>query len=101
MKMPSPYWSMSYSASRRAHNHRCRACSKIIKDDEPVLMARVVGRATKCIHAACADRLSFNGFNEREYLEAHGMAYLAACGWKDAQRFMETAPICRAFANSK
>ncbi|WP_234053669.1 MULTISPECIES: hypothetical protein [unclassified Xanthobacter] len=98
MKMPAPYWTMTYSASRRAHHHRCRGCNRIIQDGEPVLMAQVVARGrsgskTASIHATCADRPSFGGYTEREYLEAHGMAYLAACGWREAERFMSTAPI--------
>lgn len=95
MKMPSPYWTMTYSASRRAHHHRCRGCNRIIQDGEPILMARIVSSKTTCLHEACADRASFGGYTERQYLEAHGMAYLAACGWKEAVHFMATAPICK------
>lgn len=95
MKMPSPVWSMTYSASRRTHRHRCACCNRIIKDGEAVLMARVA-KGTKCVHDECGT-LPYGtcGFTFRDGLEAWGMAYLAASGWPEARRFMSTDPICR------
>lgn len=95
MRMPDPIWSMTYSAKRRKHHHRCFVCRRVIQDGEPVLMARTRTKVTKCIHETCSDsRATPNGFTARDLLEAHGMQYLARCGWADAQRFLETAPIC-------
>lgn len=94
--MPQPCWSMTYSASRRKHNHRCWHCHKIIADGEAVLMARVGGGKTKCAHEACADvRVGSDLFTVREYLEAAGIEHLKAVGFRAARDWCATAPICR------
>lgn len=95
MRMPAPYWPMTYSASRRAHHHRCACCNRIIKDGDSVLMARVA-KGTKCIHEECATcPYGTDGFNYRDGLEAWGMAYLSASGWPEAKQFVATDPIFR------
>jgi hypothetical protein len=96
MQMLEATWEMDYSASRRQHHHRCCSCRKIIKDGERVFMARVVGKATRCMHDSCAKSpYGFPGYTGRDFLEAWGMEYLAACGWQKAKQFLATAPICR------
>lgn len=61
-----------------------------------MLMARVVGKATRCMHEDCASK-PYGGTAHpgRDYLEAWGMEYLAACGWKAAKAFLETSPMFR------
>lgn len=93
MKMPSAYWIMAYTASKRKHNHRCQCCNKIVADGEQVYMARIAGFKTRVLHVDCASRISFNGFTCLQYLEAHGMGYLASCGWKEAKDWLIVAPI--------
>lgn len=94
MKMPPPLWPAVYSSIRRKHSHRCQCCRKIIAEGEAVLMARVVGKATRCMHEACAAK-PFGGssLTGRDFLEGWGMEYLAACGFPEAKAFIETAPI--------
>lgn len=96
MKTPDAFWSMTYSASRRKHHHRCACCKRIIRDGETVLMARVVGKATRVLHEECAAKPYGNGHTFRDGLEAWGMHYLAECGWSSAKQFIQTAPICQA-----
>lgn len=95
-QMPPAYWAMTYSASRRAHHHRCRCCRKILGEGEAVLMARTAARKTQCLHETCADRVGPDGYSERDYLEAHGMAHLAACGYAEAKQFLARAAISKA-----
>jgi hypothetical protein len=96
MKMPDAYWTVTYSSSRRKHNHRCCSCRKIIQDGETVLMARVIGKATKCMHDSCAKSpYGSPGYVGSDFLEAWGMEYLAACGWSQAKSFLNSAPICK------
>jgi hypothetical protein len=93
MKMPAPYWQMTYSSSRRRHSHRCWGCNKTVKEGESVLMARVGGKATRCMHEECAAKPYADGFTGRDFLEAWGMEHLSAIGYQEAASFMETAPI--------
>lgn len=89
---------MTYSSSRRKHSHRCQCCRKIIQEGDTVIMAKVVGKATRCMHEACAAKpFAASRFTGREFLEAWGMEYLAACGWEAAKAFMSESPIyqCR------
>lgn len=96
MSMPSPIWSMNYSSSRRKSSHRCWCCNKVIKEGEAVLMARVTGKATRCMHEACSEKpYGASAFSGRDYLEAWGMEYLANIGFTAAKTFMSSAPICR------
>jgi hypothetical protein len=95
MKMPAPVWETTYSASRRKHHHRCRHCNCIVKDGERVLMARVRSRRTKVLHTECADAASFDGLTARELLTAHGMEYLAGCGYTAARSYLDTSPLFR------
>lgn len=94
MKMPAAIWPMTYSASRRKHSHRCQCCRKIIAEGEAVLMARVVGKATRCMHEDCAAK-PFGGstLTGRDFLEGWGMEYLAGCGWPQARAWLDAAPI--------
>lgn len=105
MKMPSPTWEATYAADRRKHRHRCRVCCRIIQPGERVLMARVCGgrrrQVTKAIHLdPCATARTPEGTTERDLLAAHGMAYLARCGWPEAQRFLDTSPLFRSGASA-
>lgn len=96
MKMPAATWPMIYWSSRRKHNHRCQCCRKIIAEGDEVLMAKVVGKASRCVHVACASRpypTQDSPLTWRDALEGWGMEYLAACGWPEAKDFIETAPI--------
>lgn len=96
MKMPAPVWSMTYSADRRRSRHRCACgCNTIVQPGDTVLMARV-GKATRVVKAAPghADR-RHGGYTAAERLEAWGMEHLAACGWAEARRWIDTAPICK------
>ncbi|TCL70610.1 hypothetical protein [Rhizobium sp. BK251] len=95
-EMPKPFWSMTYASDRRKHSHRCQCCRKIIAEGDAVIMARVVGKATRCIHESCAKK-PYGGskFSWRDALEAWGMEYLANCGFQKAKDFVETAPIWR------
>lgn len=96
--MPAATWPMTYSSSRRKHSHRCQCCRKVITEGELVLMAKVVGKATRCLHTACADRpypTATSQLKWRDALEGWGMEYLASCGWKAAKAFIATAPIFR------
>lgn len=96
MRMPEPIWETVYASDRRGHSHRCRGCNKIVADGEIVLMARVERRKTHVLHSACAGRVSFDGYTNRQYLEAHAYAYLAACGWEAAKKWLATSPMSRA-----
>lgn len=93
MKMPAPYWPMTYSSSRRKHSHRCWSCNKVVKEGEEVLMARVSGKATRCMHEECASKPFSDGFTGRDFLEAWAMEYLSAIGYPEAVSFMNSAPI--------
>lgn len=96
MKIPDAYWSMTYSSSRRKSSHRCWSCRKVIKEGEAVVMARVVGKATRCMHESCAAKpYAASDFSGRDFLEAWGMEYLANVGYLDAKAFIDTAPIFR------
>lgn len=97
MKMPSPTWEATYAADRRKHRHRCRVCCRIIQPGERVLMARVCGGKTKAIHAdPCAAARTPEGITESDLLTAHGMEYLARCGYKEARAFLDSSPMFRA-----
>ena len=54
------FWQTEYKADRRAHNHRCRLCSRIIQVGELTFMYRFEwpGRRTKvyALHATCANQ---------------------------------------------
>ncbi len=93
MKMPVPYWQTTYSSSRRKHSHRCRGCNKVISEGETVLMARVSGKATRCMHEECASKPLADGFTGRDFLEAWAMEHLSRIGYPEAVSFMEAAPI--------
>lgn len=98
MRMPAPFWSMTYSRSRRPHAHRCSCCNKIVQDGETVLMARR-HKGTVVIHDTCRDApygAEGTPFTYRDFIEVRGMEHLAACGFRAAREWMETAPICRA-----
>ena len=95
MNLPSPYWLANYSAARRSHHHRCVACNRIVKDGEPVFMARVTGGGHKALHEGCAARRfgGFDGVTHLNALEAWGYEYLANCGWAQAKAWVETSPF--------
>ena len=57
-------------------------------------MARVVGRRTQVLHAACAD-VELDGTTAGELLTAHGYEYLAGCGWREARTWIEQSPLFR------
>jgi hypothetical protein len=93
---------MTYSSSRRKHSHRCWSCNKVVKEGETVLMARVTGKATRCMHENCAAKpYGGSDFTGRDFLEAWGMEYLANVGYEAAKLFMSSAPICRPAASTK
>lgn len=84
MKAPQPAWDATYAHDRRAHRHRCRCCSRIVEAGEAVVMARVDGRTTWTIHAACAAKpFTRDGrFTWRDAMVAWGTSYLIRCGHK-------------------
>lgn len=96
MKMPEPVWAMTYSSSRRKHSHKCWSCNKVLKEGEAVVMARVLGKATRCMHETCAAKpYGASSFKGRDFLEAWGMEYLANVGYPAAKSFLSSAAICR------
>lgn len=97
MDMPNAIWTATYKSDRRKHSHRCRYCRKIIAEGDTVVMARVVGRATRCMHEDCASKpFGGSGLTGRDFLEGWGMQYLAACGFRQAQAFMDVSPVFKA-----
>lgn len=93
--MNAPYWKANYWTPRRKHNHRCQCCSRIIEDGEHVYMARIVGRVTHALHAACADKEAINSFTHLQLLEAHGYEYLASVGYEQAKKWLADSPITK------
>lgn len=98
--MPAAVWPMTYARSRRKHSHRCQGCRRIIQVGERVIMARVSGKTTRCAHKACAELRTAGGTcTVEELMEAQGMTYLARVGWRQAQRWIETSPLCQTRGN--
>lgn len=59
MSRPARVWETTYRHDRRKNAHRCRACNRVLKDGDEVLMTRVGrwvgGTYTRAIHLDCAD----------------------------------------------
>ncbi len=59
-------------------------------------MARIRNGKTKVIHATpCAERIIVNGVTELQLLECHGMQYLAACGYREAQEWLDNSGLTK------
>lgn len=56
MRAPAAFWEMAYQADRRGHHHRCRCCSRVLKDGEQALMVRVGWRKTYAVHLECGGK---------------------------------------------
>ncbi len=91
------YWRMNYASDRRKHRHRCRHCNRIVQDGQPVFMARIGdGRKTKVLHVnKCADAIAVHDATELQLLECHGMQYLAGCGSKAAQDWLDASALTK------
>ena len=101
MKMPEPIWSMTYSASRRKHHHRCQFCNRVVRDGEQVLMARVSGKRTRVVHDtdACA-RAQCGGLTTQELMRRHGLEYLAGCGFSAARNELDAIRVAESLNHS-
>lgn len=96
MNQPDAYWRVTYAADRRKHKHRCRHCNRIVQPGEDVFMARLKNGKTKVLHVErCADQIAVNNVTELELLECHGMSYVAALGFPDAQKWLDASSLTK------
>ena len=82
-------WEMTYSASRRKHNHRCQYCSKIIKDGESVYMGRVTKNRTQAVHNDCANN-QFGELTVVQHLVLHALKNAENTLWDYKGRYVKT-----------
>lgn len=79
---------MTYSASRRSHNHRCIVCNRIVADGEQVIMFRLTHKKTKVCHVEpCSAKEHSPGTNYAEACRLWGISYNASCGFKSARAY--------------
>lgn len=59
-------------------------------------MAKMANGKTKVLHVeGCADQIAVNNVTELELLECHGMKYVAARGYPDAQKWLDESPLTK------
>jgi hypothetical protein len=80
MQRPNLY-ETTYAHDRRAHQHRCQCCSKVINAGEQVVMW-AVHKATRALHTACAERPSFDGLTFRQLAQLHSDEHARKLGYK-------------------
>lgn len=82
-------YEINYKHDRRAHRHRCQCCLKIVNAGERVLMYRAGKHSTRVVHAACADRPTFDGLTYRELGQLHDLDVPAATRDQLARQFKQ------------
>lgn len=87
MQRPNLYETV-YAHDRRVHRHRCQRCSRIVNAGEKVVMY-AVSKATRVLHADCADVMTCDGITYRQLAQLHSDEHARRLGFKVAREGCE------------